>query len=66
MIYRNLMTGVLAMVLVSFTALAGFAAYNHSGDTDSANFRSVYPDKVGTKLTVARCVTAEGRLLQER
>jgi hypothetical protein len=50
MTYRNLMAVVLAMVLVSFTGYASFAAYNHLGDTDSANFRSVHPDKVGTKL----------------
>jgi hypothetical protein len=40
----------MAAVLVLFTAHAGFAAYNHAGDTDSVNFRTVYPDKVGTKL----------------
>jgi hypothetical protein len=38
------------LVLALFTAHVGFAAYNHAGDTDSVNFRTVYPDKVGTKL----------------
>ena len=41
---------IIAVVLVLFTAHVGFAAYNHTGDTDSVNFRTVYPDKVGTKL----------------
>ena len=41
---------IMAGVLVLFGAHVGFAAYNHSGDTDSVNFRSAYPDKVGTKL----------------
>ena len=40
----------MAGFLVLFTAHVGFAAYNHLGDTDSVNFRTVYPDKVGTKL----------------
>ncbi len=42
----------MAVVLISvlFMAHVGFAAYNHQGDIDSANFRAVYPDKVGTKL----------------
>ena len=31
-------------------ALVCYAAYNHNGDIDSVNFRTVYPDKVGTKL----------------
>jgi hypothetical protein len=41
---------LLAAVLLLFTSHTGFAAYNHAGDADSATFRSVYPDKVGTKL----------------
>jgi hypothetical protein len=41
---------IMAVVLVLFTAHVGFAAYNHLGDTDSVNFRTAYPDKVGTKL----------------
>jgi hypothetical protein len=42
----------IAVVLMSvlFTSHLSFAAYNHLGDIDSANFRSAYPDKVGTKL----------------
>ena len=42
----------MAVILISvmFMAQAGFAAYNHQGDIDSANFRAAYPDKVGTKL----------------
>jgi hypothetical protein len=50
MTYRNLKVAVLAMALVSIAAIVCYAAYNHMGDTDSANFRAVYPDKVGTKL----------------
>ena len=38
------------LVLALSTAQLAFAAYNHQGDTDSVNFRTVYPDKVGTKL----------------
>ena len=41
---------IMAVALVLFAAHVGFAAYNHSGDTDSVNFRSVYPGRVGTKL----------------
>jgi hypothetical protein len=48
-IRRLVFTGVV-LVLVLFSAHVGFAAYNHQGDTDSVNFRTVYPDKVGTKL----------------
>jgi hypothetical protein len=46
------------MALVPLTALAVLGAYNHFGDTDSENFRSVHPDKVGTKLdSCALCHT---------
>lgn len=41
------------LLIVAFALLAtnaSFAAYNHAGDTDSVNFRTVYPDQVGTKL----------------
>jgi hypothetical protein len=41
---------ITAAVLVLMTAHGGFAAYNHQGDIDSVNFRTAYPDKVGTKL----------------
>jgi len=41
---------IMAVVLVLFTAHVGFAAYNHSGDTDSVNFRTAYPNAIGTKL----------------
>jgi len=41
---------IMAAVLVLFTALVGYAAYNHSGDTDSNIFRTEYPNTVGTKL----------------
>jgi hypothetical protein len=42
----------IAVILMSvlFVSQLSFAAYNHFGDIDSANFRSAYPDKVGTKL----------------
>ena len=50
MIYKSWIVVALAIVLVLFAAHVGFAAYNHLGDTDSVNFRSVYPDTVGTKL----------------
>ena len=48
--------GKLAVVLIAgcalvfFSARAGFAAYHHIGEIDSANFLSVYPEKAGTKL----------------
>ncbi len=41
------------LAVISFTLFHGikiYAAYNHQGDIDSANFRSAYPDHVGTKL----------------
>lgn len=41
------------LAVLSFTLFQGmkiYAAYNHQGDIDSANFRSAYPDQVGTKL----------------
>ena len=47
---RKLVFMAVVMGLVLFTAHVGFAAYNHLGDTDSVNFRSVYPEEVGTKL----------------
>ena len=42
----------IAVILMSvlFVSQLSFAAYNHFGDIDSANFRSAYPDRVGTKL----------------
>ncbi len=44
---RMLATGIILSV---FIALTCYAAYNHQGDTDSANFRTAYPQAVGTKL----------------
>jgi hypothetical protein len=41
---------IMAAVLVLFTAILGYAAYNHLGDTDSSIFRTEYPNTVGTKL----------------
>ena len=38
------------MVSIFFVAIVCHAAYHHGGDTDSENFRAVYPDMVGTKL----------------
>lgn len=38
---------ILSIFVVAFVC---YAAYNHSGDSDSVNFRTAYPDKVGTKL----------------
>ena len=40
----------MGLILVLITAHVGFAAYNHAGDTDSVNFRTVYPNAIGTKL----------------
>ena len=40
-------TGILLSV---FIALTCYAAYTHNGETDSQNFRNVYPQAVGTKL----------------
>ena len=44
---------IAVFVVASFTLFYGikiYAAYNHEGDVDSANFRSAYPNAVGTKL----------------
>ena len=41
---------VVVLSLVLFTAHVSYAAYNHAGDTDSVNFRTVYPNAIGTKL----------------
>jgi len=38
------------IILATFIGLACYAAYNHNGDTDSVNFRTVYPQALGTKL----------------
>jgi hypothetical protein len=47
---RNLiMISAMVITLLSIGTSA-FSAYNHNGDIDSANFRAVYPDEVGTKL----------------
>jgi hypothetical protein len=47
---RNLIL-IAAMVIIGLSiGTTAFTAYNHQGDIDSANFRTVYPDKVGTKL----------------
>jgi hypothetical protein len=49
----TLLALIALLVIVSFTLLDGsqiHAAYNHQGDIDSENFRTAYPDKVGTKL----------------
>jgi hypothetical protein len=40
----------ITVISIFLIAVVCFAAYNHQGDTDSANFRAAYPDKVGTKL----------------
>ena len=43
--------GITITILSIFlVALVCYAAYNHNGDIDSDNFRTAYPDKVGTKL----------------
>ena len=47
---RKLVFMAVVLGFVLFTAHVGFAAYNHLGDIDSVNFRTAYPDKVGTKL----------------
>jgi hypothetical protein len=44
------LTITISVVSIFFVALVCYAAYNHQGDTDSANFRAANPDKVGTKL----------------
>jgi len=49
----NVFTLLAVLVVVSLTLFSGiqiYAAYNHDGDKDSANFREAYPGKVGTKL----------------
>jgi len=38
------------LILSTFIALICYAAYNHNGDTDSINFRTVYPQAIGSKL----------------
>jgi len=47
---RNLIMIATMVISVLSIGTTAFTAYNHQGDTDSANFRAVYPDKVGTKL----------------
>jgi hypothetical protein len=48
----------ISVVSIFFVALVCYAAYNHQGDTDSQNFRNVYPQAVGTKLdSCATCHT---------
>ena len=43
--------GITITILSIFVvALVCYAAYNHNDDIDSVNFRTAYPDKVGTKL----------------
>jgi hypothetical protein len=47
---RNL-TMIVAMLIIALSiGTTAFTAYNHQGDIDSVNFRTVYPDKAGTKL----------------
>jgi len=49
----NVFTLFAVLVVVSLTLFSGiqiYAAYNHEGDKDSANFREAYPGQVGTKL----------------
>ena len=48
------------IILSVFIALVCHAAYNHSGDTDSVNFRSVYPQAIGTKLDSCTACHAGG------
>ena len=40
----------ISLMSIFFMALVCYAAYNHQGDIDSAVFRAVYPNAVGTKL----------------
>ena len=46
------------LVSIFLMALVCYAAYNHQGDIDSAVFRTVYPNAVGTKLD--SCTTCHG------
>jgi len=41
---------IVSLVSIFFVALVCYAAYNHQGDSDSAVFRTAYPNAVGTKL----------------
>ncbi|MBP1731555.1 MAG: putative rane protein, partial [Deltaproteobacteria bacterium] len=41
---------IVSLVSLFFVALVCYAAYNHQGDSDSAVFRTAYPNAVGTKL----------------
>ncbi len=50
---RNLFVLPAVLVSVSFLLFSGiqiYAAYNHQGDLDSANFRDAYPGQISTKL----------------
>jgi hypothetical protein len=50
---RNLFVLPAVLVAVSFLLFSGiqiYAAYNHQGDLDSANFREAYPGQISTKL----------------
>jgi hypothetical protein len=41
---------LVGVILVQVAGWSAFAAYSHAGDIDSVNFRTDYPDLVGTKL----------------
>jgi hypothetical protein len=43
-------SGIVIIIFSLVFGTVGFAAYNHAGETDSANFRTAYPAAVGTKL----------------
>jgi hypothetical protein len=47
---RDLIMIAAIVIIVLSTGTSAFTAYNHNGDIDSVNFRTAYPDKVGTKL----------------
>lgn len=55
----------LALMLMVFTADAGFSAYHHMGEKDSDVFRLAYPDKVGTKLDSCTLCHSGGEVEQK-
>jgi hypothetical protein len=55
---RNLIMIAAMVIIVLSSGTTAFTAYNHGGDTDSVNFRTVYPEEIGTKLdSCALCHT---------
>jgi hypothetical protein len=48
--HKKTISIAITVASIFVAALVCYAAYNHNGDIDSANFRTAYPDKVGTKL----------------